>query len=250
MKKRLSINKKGEAMDKNNILNEIREDLVSLVEKINYDNYDEILNKVEKYVMLIENINELPVLSDEEIYKSYYEEESIESLEAENRKISYHNRSINECLGKLRLKLQGGEIEDFGVYVPEKFIRINELDEGDWIKASPIFQYNFQPGRVKYRYEIVEKLEEPEETNRREVKYAEVKNDKILNTLYIDSTYKENLPLVITLSDYDVEKFSLVEGDIIDYRYWDPNVLQGKVVWRYEIDSEEEGLSLDEDGEI
>lgn len=237
-------------MDKNNILNEIREDLVSLVEKINYDNYDEILNKVEKYVMLIENINELPVLSDEEIYKSYYEEESIESLEAENRKISYHNRSTNECLGKLRLKLQGGEIEDFGVYVPEKFIRINELDEGDWIKASPIFQYNFQPGRVKYRYEIVEKLEEPEETNRREVKYAEVKNDKILNTLYIDSTYKENLPLVITLSDYDVEKFSLVEGDIIDYRYWDPNVLQGKVVWRYEIDSEEEGLSLDEDGEI
>ena len=104
--------------------------------------------------------------------------------------------------------------------------------------------------RKKKYHEIVEKLEEPEETNRREVKYAEVKNDKILNTLYIDSTYKENLPLVITLSDYDVEKFSLVEGDIIDYRYWDPNVLQGKVVWRYEIDSEEEGLSLDEDGEI
>lgn len=236
-------------MDKDNILKEIREDLLTLVEKISYDNYDEILNKIEKYVNLIENINELPILSDEELYRNYYQEESYESDEAQKRRISYHNRSSNECLGQLRLKLQGGEIEDFGVYVPEKFIRINELDEGDWIKATPIFQYNFQPGRVKYRYEIVEKLDEPEETNRREVKYAEVKNDKILNTLYIDSTYKQNLPLVITLSDYDVEKFSLVEGDIVDYRYWEPNVLQGKIVWRYEIDSEEEGLSLDEDEE-
>lgn len=242
-------------MDKNNILNEIKEDLSSLVSTINYDNYESVLEKIEKYVSLIENIGDLPELSTEDLYKSYYQSEEAYEENSDHKKIPYYNRSTNESFGQLRLKLQGGEIEDFGVYVPEKYIRINDLNEGDWIKASPIFQYNFQQGKVKYRYEIVEKLEEPEYSNRREVKYAEVKHDKILNTLYIDSTYRENLPLVITLSDYDIERFSLVEGDIIDYRYWDQNALQGKVVWRYETDGENEDGSgyqgsYDEDDEM
>ena len=81
-----------------------------------------------------------------------------------------------------------------------------------------------QPKPV-YEYELIEKV--VAESNKKVVKYAIVEFAEDLEQYYIESS-EDRLSTKILLDQYKTGNFHLEIGDVVDYAYWNDEILSGK----------------------
>lgn len=141
--------------------------------------------------------------------------------------------------GYFNQKLKGGTIhKSKQIYVPEKIVRELALNNGDFVRA--IFQKYLDKykNRSEYKFEIIERTTKDLGSSREIVTMTPLKKHPELNRLFIEFTPDNSeLPVTSLISDYDISKYYLSEGDIIDYAYESTNPISGSIIWKYRIEN-------------
>lgn len=215
-------------MNKQKILEEIKSDLSSLVSNLTFDNLLESDGYFRNYLCILKSLNDLP----NDISTDYnYFEERVEVVDNELKEIYDANNNI--FLGQAHMNLSGANIGSFKIFIPEKFVRKFDIEEGDWVKASVLRTgYNQKP---VYEYELIEKVNSP--SNKNVIKYATVEFDELLEEYYINTSEDDKLSTKILLDQYKTGNFHLQIGDVVDYAYWNDEILNGKIIWLYPTDA-------------
>lgn len=219
-------------MNRESILSDVRKEIVKLGSVLDYDNLNESSTKIKKYLDLLRLVQDLP-------FEVSLREANDNIVEIQNNKmVEIYDIKNNLYVGQVKLKLHGGELGSFKIFVPEKVIRELDCSDGDWLRASVVYSKRLPNGVVKNRYQftLVQKTDIKIENERREIKYAYVEYDDTLNLFYIQNGYQDSLPLRIMIPSRDAEIFDLKSGDLVDYAYWEENILGGKVIWKHEVD--------------
>lgn len=244
-------------MIKEHILKVVRLEIQEIAEELTYENLSQSRELINRYIQLMENVKDIPFARDakEAIQPELqYEEECEELKEDEKREEEYcdytplqikevFDTKNNIYLGQLELKLQGGEIGSFKLYIPEKTIRELGCQNGDWIQASSISNKKMPDGSVKvyYDYKLVQKAEEPAETKRCDLKCVIVKYENVLRKYYVEAEYNGVIQKIL-LPERDVADLQIQEGDVVDYAYWKENILGGRIVWKHKCEAEEKAI--------
>lgn len=91
----------------------------------------------------------------------------------------------------------------------------------------------------------------PEKNNRIEVNMLIVYKSNLTESpleIHIRDEHLD-IDLPIPLSEIDIERFGIKEGDIIDYAYWQNHMTKGAVVWRHSIPHQSLSQMLEEKAE-
>ncbi|MDY2987964.1 MAG: hypothetical protein SOR77_10065 [Peptoniphilus sp.] len=217
-------------MNKIKFLEEIKSDLLSIVSNLTFDNLEETNAYLKNYLCILNSLNDLP--NNLSKYNTY---EQPTTITPNNTLTEIYDANNNIFLGQTHLNLSGANIGSFKIFIPEKFIRKLNIEEGDWVKASVIRKaYNQKP---VYEYELIEKV--AAESNKKVIKYAIVEFDEDLEQYYIDSS-EDRLSTKILLDQYKTGNFHLEIGDVVDYAYWNDEIISGKIIWVYPTDSSPE----------
>lgn len=182
---------------------------------------------------LLQTINELTIENIEE--KERFIQELCQALvliSSLEKKIPYNETAVQSMVEKevtgerLIRRLRGGWLEKAQVYVPEKVIRKNQWETGDWIDVK-------KEDEQHYQFQLVKK--EPLEDNREEYPFCIVEKSDIgeLSITIKDETLE--IPVTIILSKTDIQRFHLKEGDVIDYASPKNELLKGVVIWKHSV---------------
>lgn len=199
-------------MDNKSIFNELKEDFIQQLENTTIENYQQKKKILENLIKGLE-------------VHAYYVSVFKENKNTEKKPNYVEEHGDNWWRGRLNRKLRGGTIGFFSVHIPEREIRNKQLNNGDWVQANKV-ESN------RYSYTLLEK--DPKENERKEAFFITVENQGE-DFLYI--TLKDErleVPMKIQLKESDVRRFSIKEGDIIDYAYFRRDLLDGLVVWKYD----------------
>lgn len=221
-------------MNKENLIKEMKSEMIKILNKIEYENFYQCQSDLEKYFKVMELVWELPTSNENQ---TFMEEDEIDFYELDFAGLEESKDQENgKYEGKVKLKLGGGDIGSFHIFIPEKLVRRLDIEDGDWVRATEIDQ-RIVNGYTKpiYDYRIIRKAEEDQETNREVVKFATVSYDDTLEEYYILSSEIENTPTKIILSDQRLGNLSVNEYDIVDYAYWKEDILNGKVIWKHNM---------------
>ncbi|MFR6437653.1 MAG: hypothetical protein ACLUOC_07090, partial [Peptoniphilaceae bacterium] len=144
-------------MNKNYMVNEIKNEMKACIDGINGDNLFERRSRVEKLFDLME------LLYDIETETTYSEAPRVAANDDD-----YY-------VGRVHLRLGGGTLGDDNVFIPEKVLRLQNIGEGDQVRAKVVKQvYNNNHLKNIYNYELLEKTTEIVESERRVIPYARV----------------------------------------------------------------------------
>lgn len=212
-------------MNKKYIVNEIKKDMKVCIDALEAENLYESRNRWEKYFELLELLYEI----DESFAPSPWETEEPRKEESEEGD-SYQ--------GSVHLRLGGGVVGERKVFIPEKILRLQNIGEGDEVRAT-VARKLFSNGRTKtiYNYELVRKFDGDADTERRVIRYAQVQYDYGYPGLYILGEGEDG-EMRIDLEHDLLGNLNVSEGDIVDYAYWKKDPLNGKVIWKHNLDSD------------
>lgn len=215
-------------MDKYQILEDVKAKLFSVFSSLDYENLKDSEVTINKYFTLLNALNDLELDNTEEF-----------NIETDELKEIYDLKN-NVFLGQIHLNLSGANIGSFKIFIPEKLLRKLNIDEGDWVKATSVRTgWDLKP---VYEYELIEKVNAP--SNRNVIENATVEYDNLLNQYYILDTSEDKLPIKILLDQHKIGNFHLQVDDVIDYAYWNDDVLNGKVIWLHPLNSDIEMAHL------
>lgn len=220
-----------EQMNKNYMVNEIKSEMKTCIDGMTGENLFERRGRIEKLFDLME------LLYDIESDTTYSEAPQISANDDD-----YY-------VGRVRLRLGGGTLGDDNVFIPEKVLRLQNIGEGDEVRAKVVKQvYNNNHLKNIYNYELLQKAEETPESERRVIPYARVLYDPDFRGLYIEGEGEEG-SLRINLEDVSLGNLNVGEGDIVDYAYWQRDPQGGRVIWIHNMDGENV-LTTDYDNDL
>ena len=209
-----------EQMNKNHMVNEIKNEMKNCIDGIGSDNLFERRGRMEKLFDLME------LLLDIETDGGFQDR----APQAANDDEGY--------VGRVHLRLGGGTLGDDNVFIPEKVLRMQNIGEGDEVRATVVKRvYNNNHLKNIYNYELLEKATEVTESERRTIAYARVLYDPDLSGLYIEGEGDDGA-LRVNLEDVSLGNLNVDEGDIIDYAYWQRDPEGGRVIWIHNMDGE------------
>lgn len=219
-------------MNKDYMVNDIKNEMKACIDNITEFNLFERRPRLEKWLDLLELLYEVEVETDEGIAE---EESDFEGDE--------------NYVGRVHLKLGGGTLGEERVFIPEKVIRLQNISEGDEVRATVVKRvYNNNHLKNIYSYELLEKATETVESERRVISYARVLSDGDYQSLYIEGEGDEGT-LRIDLEDGTLGNLNVDEGDIVDYAYWQRDPSAGRVIWIHNIDGDNVLTPFDNMGE-
>lgn len=138
----------------------------------------------------------------------------------------------SERADRLVRMLRNGRLEKLNVFVPEKEIRKNGWENGDYLEADRIFGTNY------HNFRLVKKAPLP--TNRIEKQMLIVEKSPLDELIVNIFSPDFDLEMPVSLSKQDIEKFHISEGDCIDYAYHQEAMTQGLVIWKHPIEALQE----------
>ncbi|MDY3118135.1 MAG: hypothetical protein SOW18_01190 [Peptoniphilus sp.] len=207
-------------MNKNYMVNEIKNEMKSCIDGIAVETVFERRSRMEKLFDLMELLLEI------ETESNYRGDSSAQADEDE-----YY-------VGRVHLRLGGGTLGDENVFIPEKVLRLQNIGEGDEVRAKVIKQvYNNNHLKNIYNYELLEKSDEAVESERRVISYARVLYDPTFRGLYIEGEGEDGV-MRVNLEDVSMGNLNVGEGDIVDYAYWQRDPEGGRVIWIHNMDGD------------
>ncbi len=148
--------------------------------------------------------------------------------------------------GFFQQKIRGGTVHKReAIYVPEKIIRELDLKTGDFVRAEmqenhfSVNHFNFETNkrRKEYKFALVARTENEAEEVRKIESMVAIKKHTDLNRFYLEfMTEDSEVPVSALITDNDISRFRLAEGDIVDYAHELHNPISGYVIWKHRID--------------
>ncbi|HFD1725271.1 TPA: DUF2325 domain-containing protein [Enterococcus faecium] len=221
----------------------VQEEIKAYAESYNVENMEIINDGIKSQLAIMEAIDKATFLQpeckkDEEI--PAIEEQEIDEqgkTEEKTEKKEYVNEDKTVIQGYFNQNIRGGYIhKKESVFVPEKIIRELEIVHGDFLQAT-VLKNSYYTKRPEYYFEVIERCGNEENSPRKLEKLVVVKRNEELNRYYVDFKIEdEELPALATINESDALKFRLQEGDVIDYSHDKNKVIDGKVIWKYNIE--------------
>lgn len=226
-----------------------KQELKLLLDDMASDNLIATLERLEKHIFLLKQINDIEYQSEvAEILPSELDQEIViddsgvqKKSVLNTKKTLYKEESGSDhswFRGPLTRHLKGGSVGSFqDVYVPERVIRELALQPFDWIQANLLDV----PGKKsRYEFMLLERHSEPfpRDYNRVEVTCTPTFKHQDLNRFYIkvktqESDNSEESATQVLLSEKDVTQFRIDERSIIDYAYHQNSLTFGRVTWKH-----------------
>lgn len=240
-------------MNKANILQEIRKELLTLIGTLNTYNVEEVCEEAKKYFRILETVHQL---KNSDSNHPVGELQIRNNIPAFRENVAPKQVLPEECAeGALIRKIQGGEIENTKIYVPEKIIREIGAVEGDILSAKLVDVRRTPSGpRNIYQYDLVRRGEKPANSDRRMASFVKVEGEEFGRDLFVTITAEDGSRKRITLLESMQAGLNLDIGDIVDFAYLKDEPEKGKVVWKHpndlvitETPKVEEGFAEDED---
>lgn len=224
------------------LLNIVKAELHSQINELKIDNLLTTVPAIRSQLAILDVINNACFLEPEiagEPDQQNAENINNDSLCADNEDgfetiISEDGKLVKSKFTQL---LRGGcllpQTHPHNVFVPEKIVRLLDLEEGDYIQAI-LTEERESRSHSKFEYELLEKNPISQNPIRHEYKLITVKKHSDFDRFCIElkPQYSE-VPFEIILSDNDVSRFSIENGDIIDYATLPDNPNVGKVIWKH-----------------
>lgn len=215
-------------MDKIKLLNEIKNEMMSILSKMDSSTLTGDFEKLSAYLSILKGLKELPAESPKGGKLELADPESGREIKDE----------VNHLyIGRFKRELTGGTIGSFRIFVPESVVRNLRLQEGDWVRAKGLKSVVMKNGNLRtlYDYSVAKRIKEPLLTPRRELSYVRVQYDESALLYYIDVTERlENYGRLV-ISERDMHNLDVSEGDLVDYAYFEDEPTTGKVVWRHKL---------------
>lgn len=261
---------------KQEILLMMQKQLHALADKINYDNLNEMDSEIHRVFTILEATSSLIDMGDapnkkpskvEEMYRKHFEtiaeeiKEDLLDTETEEKKEqpAQEEDNFEETLTPstsdeeksyvFERKIKGGFISEIDAFVPEKVIQELALSDGDEIYAEFLFEPEHGPTR--YNYSLAKKLDPPRspknivEVNMGIVTYEPRHGGYcITKTVNEDQLMYEGEPLVLKISDNDIDAMSLSEGDVVNAAYYENNPDNPRVRWRHTVGSDQPSYAV------
>lgn len=193
-----------------------------LIEKLKQCNKENVKQEIQTLKLLLTTLEGIAFV-EQQTNKS---EALIEPI-IETKEISKPTNQSN--IQRLHRDLRNGQLEPSKIFVPEKIIRENNWENGDYIEAKAI------PDSKFYEYTLIKK--DPQKNDRIEKTMLVVHKSNLTDSPLEIHIRDENLDidLPIPLSKGDIERFDIQEGDVINFAYWPNHMSKGLVVWKHSI---------------
>ncbi|WBW49806.1 hypothetical protein O6R05_07325 [Peptoniphilus equinus] len=220
-------------MNKTKLLNESIAELTAHLQALSFDNVEVTEAMFYHYFEFLKHLKSLPNPDENADSWDDSSSETASSPQSPGRLQEIYDPDNNLFLGQTHLNLSGATIGSFKIFMPEKLLRKLGVDEGDWVRASILRRtYDHKP---VYDYELVEKVAAP--SNKHLLSYAVVHMDMTEDQFYIEATDSDGAHKIL-LDNFKIGNFALQAGDIVDYAYWNDDILNGKIIWIHPVDSE------------
>lgn len=231
-------------MKEKEIVNFLREDMVSTLENVDLENIKDIKGIIEKQLSVIETLKDIKDAKGrlfETTNNESINEEKIEEVMDNLRAASDIKEIEQKKSYRFERKLRGGFVPDLEAFVPEGIVRKLGLNDGDMIFATR--KVDEDPDTRHFNYELAEKTNIDEKSNRIQINYCPVK--QAAGRLIVEESaetgeyirFNEGL-YTILLDERDVLDFNIVEGDLIDIAYPEDNIEKAKVIWKHRVQEE------------
>jgi len=227
-------------MHKKQIFEIEKKELNAMINEMSIENLHEMLGNIQIHIDLLKCL-------DKAEYKVIDKDDEVLPDDMPEVKTIYKEEWAPDrtyFIGKFSRNLRGGTIgEEKNIYVPENVVRSLGIEYLDWVKAIVVSRWH---GKDKYEYILLEKHKAYDtksiiEMNRRKIiDYSIVKYEEIVKRFYINGRLEgTGLFHKILLLDCDVKKYKIEKGDIIEYAYWNDEILNGRIAWKYQQEIDE-----------
>ena len=227
------------------IIQSIAQELTYHAGRLTVSNVPEIQQEVSQLMRFAHYLVEVPNHTEPTESTDYYERRAEMPLEPVEEFRTPNTPDTQENVGWLDEKLANGYIQagEHSIFVPESIIRKHHFTHGDVISFVPTGQT--ASGATLYDYTLVKKepskrlenskqvftrgvIEKVPTTNNIDPMYY-VEADANGTTLSVDGNNK-----TYTLSEEDLNRFHVAEGDLVDIAWYNMNFSgTARVVWKY-----------------
>lgn len=220
-------------------INLLKSNMKNVVDFIEKDNYEESFRIIEFQFGLLRQLYELGDLQQSFGTDPTIKEDNLKAdspcviVNSEPEVVEQVDSSDGRPMYQVTRRLRGASVEDIEGYIPESVLRDLDIEHGDYVYAKLI-----DSEQNRYLYELAEKVEGDNPTNRVEYAYCPVEVDGdmlVVNKSLIagDRVRYDGSPYTVLINQGDVERYALSEGDLIDVAFYDNNPSSVRVVWKH-----------------
>lgn len=240
---------------KQHVLKLMKEQMYHAVERLSYENLQEIVNDISNCFAIIQATSELPdlksfsapinVTTTEQVAKEITSTTTVKLPDTYMTLIS-NKVEEEDRKGPFRFerKFKGGFVPEANAFVPEKTVRDLDLHHGDLVYAT--FLNESEDGPSHFEIELAERKNEKPVEDRVEINFAIVEYDGSINRYIAEKTQDGKLiryndaPYTVMISEDDVRDLKLRQDDIVDIVTSKSNPSYNRVVWRWSTDEIED----------
>lgn len=139
---------------------------------------------------------------------------------------------------RVERKLRGAYVPDIDGFIPETVLRNEDIEHGDYVYAKPMDSHG--DSHKYFEYTLAKKSYAEPVEDRVEYTYCPVEKDVYMFVVTRSSATGEDIriddaPYSVLISDSDIERFDLSEGDLVDIAFYESNPSSAKVVWKHDV---------------
>lgn len=232
----------------------LKEEIKEVVSEFNFRELDLQKELLNKQIAVIDSLRELHSFKEQNnivAKKTLLADDSEQTIEQadvvgvdstlpENEVKEQETVLINsKPVYRFERKIIGGFIKELESFVPEAIVRKLGIENGDMLHAIPIETED--PNIKHFRYEIAEKGDGIEPSDRIQVNHCLVKKEA--GYLVVDKSeqtgeyirYEEGL-YTILLNEHEVQKLMIKEGSLVDIAYPAGKPQMAKVIWVHKME--------------
>lgn len=236
----LEVQQGGNDLGKEKILNELKDEISKKVNRLTYENAEEIKEEIQDFLDVIINLKCLRFEKDKNYVSTYDKPLNDNKSIHTNEKESYYNQDQDEgIIGKtfsFSRKLVGGVITDLngGYLLPEKMVRDMGLEDGDVVKV--VGEKNTDD-KSQYLFQIEEKSNVSNHI-RVEVPFCKVEKEAgeyVVKESLNGIIRFDEIPFTFILQEKDITRLDITVGDIVDVAFYRNNPSTARVTWKHNI---------------
>ncbi|AJD93675.1 hypothetical protein JMA_43580 (plasmid) [Jeotgalibacillus malaysiensis] len=258
-------------MNRQSILRQTKLEMKRWIEQVDFENANEIKEKLLYYFEVLDAIHDLPEAppkkvqpekntEKEKLETNDIEKESTDLINSENDVDNDRDKEIEsvetiegmeekkETEEKDRVKteegyiverkLRGAILTEINAFIPEGILRKLDIEHGDRVEARKMEDAS-DDGRNRYHYTLIEKGDGKDAPDRTQMEYCVIEKEGGMFVVKSSSLTGEEIKFngvsyPIVLNEMDIRHFSLQEGDIIDIAYRKSMPTEHKVLWKHE----------------
>lgn len=214
------------------LFDEIKDLFLSVAEEIDRENAQKQVPVLIKFLELLKELAGEEGSFDQVTLAQDLEDFGPEDFDSED--YFEEKEDLGWIEGTLHRQLKGGILAGQEIYVPERSIREFGFEDGDLIRAkSQGIKHMGAKSREFYYFDLLSKGDS-QESKREEINFAQVLCNDELGQYYILGE-EDGQTVEIPLKDEDVESLYIQENDRIEYAYWQGDIFDGRVAWKYSL---------------